>query len=75
MPDYVERLIKEYKELNEKTDKLNKFLRRYRTGEVKELDCPSALLEEQARYMQKYLDILHMRLEIYGVKPEEVKNA
>ena len=75
MPDYVERLITEYRELKERTDKLNKFLRRYRTGEVKELDCPSALLEEQAGYMQKYLDILLLRLEILGVKPEEVKNV
>lgn len=69
MEAYKERMVKEYFELKERTEKLGRLLDKHLYGELGfELNCPVALLESQYYTMQAYLSILVQRAEIEGIE-------
>lgn len=69
MEAYKKRMLKEYFELKERTEKLGRLLDKHLYGELDfELNCPVALLESQYYAMQAYLSILEQRAEIEGVE-------
>lgn len=75
MEPYKERMVKEYRELKERYNKLHKMLVKY-DAECLEFTptCPIELLREQQFVMGHYLDILEIRAEIEKVDLEnEVK--
>lgn len=68
MEAYKQRMVNEYNELKERTEKLGKLLDKHLYGELDfGLNCPVALLESQYYTMQAYLSILVQRAEIEGV--------
>lgn len=68
VPDYVERMKAEYRELKERYEKLHRMLVKYDAGTLDFTPtCPIELLKEQAAAMGKYLYILEVRAEIEGV--------
>ena len=69
MEAYKERMLKEYFELKERTEKLGRLLDKHLYGELDfELNCPVALLESQYYTMQAYLSILVQRAKIEGIE-------
>lgn len=69
MEAYKKRMLKEYFELKERTEKLGRLLDKHLYGELDfELNCPVALLESQYYTMQAYLSILAQRAEIEGIE-------
>lgn len=64
--EYLESLISERDELQERHKKLNAFLERVRNGDVSEneLFCPFRVLNAQADVMREYLGILDERIMI-----------
>lgn len=69
MEAYKQRMLKEYFELKERTEKLGRLLDKHLYGELDfELNCPVALLESQYYTMQAYLSILEQRAEIEGIE-------
>lgn len=69
MEAYKQRMVNEYNELKERTEKLGKLLDKYVYGELDfELNCPVFLLENQYNTMQAYLSILKQRAEIEGIE-------
>lgn len=64
--EYLESLISERDELQERHKKLNAFLGRVRAGDVSEneLLCPFRVLNAQADVMREYLGILDERIMI-----------
>ena len=69
MEAYKKRMLKEYFELKERTEKLGRLLDKHLYGELDfELNCPVALLESQYYTMQAYLSILVQRAEIEGIE-------
>ena len=65
MKSYKKRLIKEYYDLLERTDKLGTLLDKYEDNDLDfELNCPFELLETQYHTMRTYLYILEQRAEI-----------
>lgn len=59
-PDYKERFKAEYLQLKIRAEKLEKLLKNWNNLKF-EPDCPKSLLQEQLKYMQKYLQILESR--------------
>lgn len=76
MDDWKERLKAEYKELKERLDKLHKWnikqdvaFRLQHCGVAKvEDDINRHLCKEQEEAMTRYLHILELRAEIYGIE-------
>lgn len=69
MEAYKKRMLKEYFELKERTEKLGRLLDKHLYGELDfELNCPVALLESQYYTMQAYLSILVQRAKIEGIE-------
>ena len=69
VPDYIERMLKEYHELKDKYTKLHRMLIKYAAGTLDfEPTCPIELLEHQASVMGEYLKVLEIRAEIEGVE-------
>lgn len=65
MPDYKERMLKEYRELKEKYMKLHKMTVKYEAGTLDfQPDCSLALLKRQKAAMGEYLNVLEIRAEI-----------
>lgn len=63
--NYTDRLIDEYNELKKKYDLLHLAIIKYKSGTLEfKLNCPIELLEKQACFMGKYLQILEIRLEM-----------
>lgn len=58
--DYKERFKAEYFQLKIRAENLEKLLKNWNNLKF-ELDCPKSLLQEQLKYMQKYLQILESR--------------
>lgn len=58
--DYKERFKAEYFQLKIRAEKLEKLLKNWNNLKF-EPDCPKSLLQEQLKYMQKYLQILESR--------------
>lgn len=60
--DYRERMIEEFDQLNERVNKLEKMLLKYRYDKLDfQPTCPIGMLESQYNYMVKYRDILKRR--------------
>ena len=69
MNNYKQRMIDEYNELKERTDKLGFMLvKESRGGLDFELSCPVNLLKAQYNAMNSYLNILKVRAEIEGIE-------
>ncbi len=69
MEAYKQRMINEYNELEERTDKLGFMLvKESRGGLDFELSCPVNLLKAQYNAMNAYLNILKVRAEIEEVE-------
>lgn len=71
MEDYQKRLLNEYKELVERTDKLNAFIQSEKVESLPE--GKRYLLYSQFSVMQSYRDILGMRLNLEGIDPNTEK--
>ena len=68
MEDYKLRMINEYKNLEEKYNKLHKMLVKYDAGKLDFTPtCPIDLLRKQANIMGQYLYVLETRAVIEGV--------
>lgn len=72
---YKERFIKEYHELKERYNKLNKMLVKWDIKVEYNVDklgfepnCPYSLLDRQRRAMRAYLDVLEVRAIIEDVE-------
>ena len=69
--DWKERFVHEYKELEERYNKLHKMLIKYEAGTLDFTpNCSLELLKEQKRYMGEYLRILEIRSEIEDIDLE-----
>ena len=69
MKDYKQRMVNEYNELKERTDKLGFVLVKETRGCLNfELSCPVNLLKAQYNAMNSYLNILKVRAEIEGIE-------
>ena len=66
--DYKERMLREYVELKERTEKLDAF---FKTDTYKALDIDrQKLMERQFKAMAEYQDILRLRIESDGITIE-----
>ena len=69
--DWKERFVQEYKELEERYNKLHKMLIKYEAGTLDFTpNCSLELLKEQKMYMGEYLRILEIRSEIEDIDLE-----
>ena len=69
--DWKERVVQEYKELEERYNKLHKMLIKYEAGTLDFTpNCSLELLKEQKMYMGEYLRILEIRSEIEDIDLE-----
>lgn len=69
--DWKERFVHEYKELEERYNKLHKTLIKYEAGTLDFTpNCSLELLKEQKKYMGEYLRILEIRSEIEDIDLE-----
>ena len=69
--DWKERFVHEYKELEERYNKLHKMLIKYEAGTLDFTpNCSLELLKEQKMYMGEYLRILEIRAEIEDIDLE-----
>lgn len=68
VPDYVERMKAEYRELKERYEKLHSLIVKYDAGTLDFTPtCPIELLKKQARAMGEYLYVLEVRAAMEGV--------
>lgn len=68
MEGYKERLVKEYRELRERYERLHLMLVKYDANTLEfEPSCPMELLREQADVMSRYMYILEIRAQIEKV--------
>ena len=69
MEAYKQRMVNEYNELKERTDKLGFMLVKESRGCLDfELSSPVSLLKAQYNAMESYLNILKVRAEIEGIE-------
>ena len=69
--DWKERVVQEYKELEERYNKLHKMIIKYEAGTLDFTpNCPLELLKEQKKYMGEYLRVLEIRAEIEDIDLE-----
>ena len=69
METYKQRMINEYNELKERTDKLCYMLDRWLMNDLDFVpSCSFHLLESQYHVMRAYLNILEQRAEIENIK-------
>lgn len=69
MSDYKQRMIEEYKQLKERTNKLSLMISNYYVGTLDfKLKCPIELLETQHYTMCAYLKIHEQRAEIENIE-------
>ena len=69
--DWKERVVQEYKELEERYNKLHRMLIKYEAGTLDFTpNCSLELLKEQKMYMGEYLRILEIRSEIEDIDLE-----
>lgn len=69
MEAYKERMVNEYKELKERTDKLCHMLDRWLNNDLDFVpSCSFELLESQFHVMKAYLNILEQRAKIEGIE-------
>ena len=71
--DYKDRFKAEYYQTRIRFEKLTSMLDKYQLGTLSfEPSCPIDLLEEQRKYMLRYLHCLEIRAQIEGIKLLEV---
>ena len=69
--DWKERFVQEYKELEERYNKLHRMLIKYEAGTLDFTpNCSLGLLKEQEMYMGEYLRVLEIRSEIENIDLE-----
>ena len=69
--DWKERFVQEYKELEERYNKLHRMVIKYEAGTLDFTpNCSLELLKEQKMYMGEYLRVLEIRSEIEGIDLE-----
>lgn len=69
--DYKERFVQEYKELEERYNKLHRMVIKYGAGTLDFTpNCSLGLLREQEMYMGEYLRVLEIRAEIEDIDLE-----
>ena len=69
--DWKERFVQEYKELEERYNKLHRMVIKYEAGTLDFTpNCSLELLKEQKKYMGEYLRVLEIRSEIEGIDLE-----
>lgn len=69
MEDYKDRVVKEYKDLYDKYQKLHNILVKYDAGKLEFTPtCPIDLLRNQASIMGQYLYVLETRAQIEDIK-------
>lgn len=67
--DYKDRFKAEYYQTRIRFEKLTNILDKYQLGTLSfEPSCPIDLLEEQRKYMLRYLHCLEIRATIEGIK-------
>ena len=67
--DYKDRFKAEYYQTRIRFEKLTSMLDKYNLGTLSfEPTCPIDLLEEQRKYMLRYLHCLEIRANIEGIK-------
>ena len=67
--DYKDRFKAEYYQTRIRFEKLTSMLDKYQLGTLSfEPSCPIDLLEEQRKYMLRYLHCLEIRSKIEGIK-------
>lgn len=70
--NYRDRFKAEYYQTRIRFEKLRNMLDKYQAGNLDfDPDCPIDLLNEQLRYMMRYLRCLEIRAEIEGIKLDE----
>ena len=68
MEAYKQRMVNEYNELKERTEKLGSMLLKYSKGDLEfETTCPIELLQDQYIIMGDYLHVLEKRAVFEGV--------
>lgn len=69
MEAYKQRMVNEYNELKERTDKLGFMLVKESKGGLNfELSCPVSLLKAQYNAMKAYINILEVRAKIEDIE-------
>lgn len=69
--DWKERFVQEYKELEERYNKLHRMVIKYEAGTLDFTpNCSLGLLKEQEMYMGEYLRVLEIRSEIENIDLE-----
>jgi len=69
MKAYKKRMIKEYQQLDERIEKLNKILLKEEAGTLDFTPtCPMWMLREQYDAMLSYAHMLELRAEVEGVE-------
>ena len=69
--DWKERFVQEYKELEERYNKLHRMVIKYEAGTLDFIpNCSLGLLKEQEMYMGEYLRVLEIRSEIENIDLE-----
>lgn len=72
MDAYKQRMVNEYKELKERTNRLGIMLDKWLMNDLDfEPSCPFELLDSQFHVMKLYLNILKQRAEIEGVSLDD----
>lgn len=71
MKAYKKRMIEEYKQLKERTHKLEKIINKYDASKLDfELSTPIYVLQDQLGLMRNYMDILKLRAEFEDIDLE-----
>ena len=74
--DYKDRFKAEYYQTRIRFEKLTSMLDKYNLGTLSfEPTCPIDLLEEQRKYMLRYLHCLEIRANIEGIKLQEASHG
>jgi len=74
MEDYKIRMIKEYRELKDRYEKLHKMIVKYDAGTLEFTPkCDIYMLRDQAETMGHYLNILEIRSEIEGIGYDKLR--
>jgi len=71
MKAYKKRMIEEFNQLKQRSNKLEKMLRKYAVGKLEfDPDCPVALLKKQHDAMLEYMECLKQRAIIEDIDLE-----
>ena len=67
-PDYKERFLAEYRQVSDRVEKLDAFLKKYRAGTLNfKPSCPLHMLEVQLGIMNSYKTMLESRAQVENI--------